>query len=74
MLSHVIQKRLNNGESTYTSLQNRPNSIQPLLYNNSECFFDITEGVSGIYSAYTGFDIPSGLGVLNCAGIINKLG
>jgi subtilase family serine protease len=76
MLSLVIQDRLNKRKSTYTSLQNRSNTIQPLLYNkdNYNCFFDITEGKSGQYVATEGYDIPSGLGSFNCARLINKLG
>ena len=35
MLSLLQQKRLNNRKSTYTSVLNKTNSIQPLLYNNS---------------------------------------
>jgi subtilase family serine protease len=76
MLSLVTQSRLNNRKFTYTSVANNYNSIQPLLYNqnNSDCFFDVTQGSSGIYSALSGFDIASGKGVLNTANTVNKLG
>ena len=76
MLSIVTQNRINNNRFTYTSVQNRPNSIQPLLYNanNSNCFYDITQGSSGIYSAAPGFDIASGKGALNQGITVQKLG
>jgi subtilase family serine protease len=76
MLSLLIQTRLNKRLSTYTSVQNSANLIQPLLYNieNRSCFFDITQGSTGPYIAHTGFDIASGLGVLNCRNLIAKLG
>lgn len=74
MLSLVTQSRLNNNRFTYTSVPNKYNSIQPLLYNNSNFFYDITQGISGIYSASSGYDIPSGNGVLNIADIIQQLG
>jgi len=75
MLSLVIQNRLNRKQSTYTSVQNNSNTIQPLLYNksNENCFFDVIEGSSGIYTAQVGFDIASGLGVVNCNQLINNL-
>lgn len=76
MLSLVTQSRLNNRKFTYTSVANKYNSIQPLLYNtnNSDCFFDVTQGKSSIYSAAPGFDIASGNGTLNVANLVNKLG
>lgn len=76
MLSLLTQNRLNKRLFTYTSVQNRPNSIQPLLYNstNSECFFDVTQGSSNIYTAGKGFDIASGNGVLKLNDIIKKIG
>lgn len=76
MFSVLTQRRLNNRRSTYTSVLNRSNTIQPLLYNsnNSNCFFDVINGSSGPYFAEPGFDIPSGLGVLNCNELIIKLG
>ena len=72
-LSLLTQDRLNKKLPTYTSVQDRLNSIQPSLYNNIDCFFDITEGSSGIYNANIGFDIPSGLGALICDKFINEL-
>lgn len=76
MLSLLIQTRLNKRKTTYTSLQNRANTIQPLLYNpaNSNCFFDVTQGKTGPYVAQSGFDIASGLGVINCSNLIANLG
>ena len=76
MLSLLQQKRLNNRKSTYTSVLNKTNSIQPLLYNSSNktCFFDVTSHSSGGYNAGVGFDIPSGLGVFNLTNVINSLG
>ena len=75
MFSLVTQQRLNDKKSTYTSVQNKPNTIQNLLYstNNNNCFFDVTEGSSGPYSAKTGFDVPSGLGVIICNNLIANL-
>jgi subtilase family serine protease len=75
MLSLLQQKRLNDRKRTYTSVLNKTNSIQPLLYNSSNktCFFDVTSGSSAGYSAGVGFDIPSGLGVFNFANVINAL-
>ncbi len=76
MLSVLTQNRLNNKKSTYTSVANNFNSIQPLLYNsnNMDCFFDITQGTTSIYNATTGFDVASGLGVLNLYSALQKLG
>jgi subtilase family serine protease len=76
MLSLVTQSRLNNRKFTYTSVANNYNSIQPLLYNrtNSDCFFDVTQGNSSIYSAASGFDVASGNGVFNVNNAVNKLG
>lgn len=76
MLSILTQSRLNNRRHTYTSVANRYNSIQPLLYNsnNSDCFFDVTQGSSAGFSATTGFDIASGIGVLNTSRMVQKLG
>ena len=75
MLSLLTQSRLNQNKFTYTSVLNKYNSIQPLLYDssNKDCFFDILEGQSGIYKATEGFDIASGNGVLNVENIINNL-
>lgn len=76
MLSLLTQNRLNENKFTYTSVLNKYNSIQPLLYelNNKDCFFDIVEGHSGIYKATEGFDLASGNGVLNVENVINKIG
>lgn len=76
MLSVLTQNRLNNRRFTYTSVANRYNSIQPLLYNsnNTNCFFDVTQGSSGGFSASSGFDIASGKGVLNVTNLVQKLG
>jgi len=73
MLSLVTQRRLNNRKSTYTSVSNKVNSIQPLLYNNGNSFFDVTQGSSGPYVAKPGFDNASGLGVLICNDLVNIL-
>jgi subtilase family serine protease len=73
MLSLVTQRRLNNRKSTYTSVSNKVNSIQPLLYNNGSSFFDVTQGSSGPYVAKPGFDNASGLGVLICNDLVNIL-
>lgn len=76
MLSVLTQDRLNNRRHTYTSVANRYNSIQPLLYNsnNEDCFFDVTQGSSAGFFATPGFDIASGKGVLNISNMIQKLG
>lgn len=76
MLSVLTQNRLNNRRFTYTSVANRYNSIQPLLYdsNNTNCFFDITQGSSGGFSSTSGFDLASGNGVLNVDNMVKKLG
>jgi subtilase family serine protease len=76
MLSLVTQNRLNNKKFTYTSVLNNYNSIQPLLYNsnNKNCFFDITQGSSGIYKATEGFDLASGNGVFKLSDVIQKIG
>ena len=75
MLSLVQQTRLNSKKTTYTSVSNKSNSIQPILYSNTNktCYYDIVSGSSGGYSATTGFDIPSGLGVFNTTSIIQNL-
>lgn len=76
MMSVLTQSRLNNRRYTYTSVANRYNSIQPLLYNsnNTDCFFDVTQGSSAGFVATTGFDVASGKGVLNTANMVQKLG
>lgn len=76
MLSLITQNRLNNKKTTYTSVTNKANSIQPLLYNsnNFDCFFDITQGSSGSNQARVGFDSASGLGVMNEIISVGKLG
>ena len=76
MFSLLQQNRLNNRKTTYTSVLNKSNSIQPLLYNNSNktCFYDVVSGSSGGFAATTGFDVPSGLGVFNMNNIIQNLG
>lgn len=74
MLSILTQKRINENKFTYTSVMNKSNSIQPLLYNNINCFFDIINGSSGPYNANVGFDIASGLGVVNLENLIQTLG
>jgi subtilase family serine protease len=73
MLSLVIQNRLNNRKTTFTSIQNQINTIQPLLYSNQTCFFDVRQGRTGVNVAGPGFDVASGLGVLNCSQLINNL-
>lgn len=76
MLSVLTQNRLNNRRHTYTSVANRYNSIQPLLYNssNTNCFFDVTQGSSAGFFATTGFDVASGKGVLTTSTVVQKLG
>ncbi len=76
MLSLLTQTRLNNKKSTYTSVLNKSNSLQPLLYNSSDStsFFDVTSGITSVYIAATGFDIASGKGVINLPNVIQKLG
>lgn len=76
MLSVLTQSRLNNRRYTYTSVANRYNSIQPLLYNlnNADCFFDVNQGSSTKFTASTGFDVASGLGVLNTRKMVEKMG
>lgn len=76
MFSLLTQKRLNNNQTTYTSVINNANSIQPLLYDpaNSSCFYDITQGSSGGNNATIGFDAASGLGVLKSDNINTNLG
>lgn len=75
MLSLVIQRRLNNKKQTFTSVLDRANTIQPLLYsiNNQNSFFDITQGTSGNNVSNLGFDTASGLGVLICNNLVNNL-
>jgi subtilase family serine protease len=75
MLSLVQQKRLNSKKSTYTSVLNKPNTIQPILYNNlnKNCFYDVVSGSSGGNIATPNFDLASGLGVFNFANVINTL-
>lgn len=76
MLSLITQNRINTGKTTLTSVANKSNSIQPLLYNlnGSDCFYDVTKGKSGNYSAKTGFDIASGNGVLDTTKAIEMIG
>ena len=74
ILSLLTQKRLNNNKYTFTSVSDKFNSIQPLLYQNNSNFFDITEGSSSSYNASKGFDIASGLGVVNVEKLLQSLG
>jgi subtilase family serine protease len=75
ILSLITQNRLNKRKGTFTSVANKTNSIQPILYNlaNTNCYYDITQGSSGQTSSSVGFDAASGLGVLNFPNIIPKL-
>jgi subtilase family serine protease len=79
IVSLAIQQRINNNKSSLTSVTNvLSNSIklQPLLYNisNKKIFHDIVKGKDGIYSATPGFDLASGLGVINGQNLINIIG
>ena len=74
ILSLLTQQRLNNNKYTYTSVSNKYNSIQPLLYQNKNIFFDITKGSSSSYNAKPGFDVASGLGVINVEKLLQLLG
>lgn len=79
MVSLAIQLRINTNKRNLTSVTNvLSNSIklQPFLYNNlnKNIFYDIVTGKDGIYSATHGFDLASGLGVINCQRLINKIG
>ena len=75
MMSLLAQKRINEKKYTYTSLLNRSNSIQPILYNlaNTDCYYDIIEGSSGQNTSNVGFDVASGLGVFNVTKFIQKI-
>ena len=79
IVSLAIQQRINNDKPNLTSVTNvSSNSIklQPLLYNisNKKIFHDIVKGKDGIYSATPGFDLASGLGVINGQNLINVIG
>lgn len=67
--SHFQQKQLNNKRPIYTSVLGRSNSIQPLLYSKTNWFYDVVQGKSGSYSATRGFDVASGLGVIDASKI-----
>ena len=41
---------------------------------NKKIFHDIVKGKDGIYSATPGFDLASGLGVINGQNLINIIG
>jgi hypothetical protein len=76
MLSLAFQQRLNNNKRILTSINNRPNSIQPLLYsqlNKNTCFNDIVRGYAGQHKAIPGFDLASGLGSFNCKKMVDYL-
>jgi subtilase family serine protease len=75
MLSLVQQNKLNKKQSTYTTVLNKSNSIQPILYNsnNKNCFFDVTSGSSNRFTSGNGFDIPSGLGTFVMNNVLNNL-
>lgn len=76
VISLVIQNRLNNNKGTLTTIQNKKNSIQPLLYNKniySSCFNDIVNGYAGSNRAEVGFDTATGLGSVDCQNLINSL-
>jgi len=75
IFSLITQQRLNDKKHTYTSIANKYNSIQPLLYNllNTNSLYDITKGTSGNHFATNSFDIASGLGVINVDEFIKTL-
>ena len=76
IMSLITQDRLNNKKAPYTSVANKPNSIQPLLYNllnKPDSYYDVTNGSSSNNNATIGFDIASGLGVINVENIIENL-
>jgi subtilase family serine protease len=76
MLSLAFQQRLNDNKRLLTSINNRPNSIQPLLYsqlNKNTCFNDIVRGYAGQHKAIPGFDLASGLGSFNCKKMVDYL-
>jgi len=72
-LSLLQQQRLNKGQTTYTSVQQRPNTLQPLLYTKPSCFYDVVMGSSGPYTASNGFDVASGLGVPISSSLLSNL-
>ena len=73
MLSILTQNRLNQQKSTFTSVAEKINSIQPILYKNTTSFFDVISGSSSSYTAKQNFDIASGLGVCNLNSIIQQI-
>ena len=73
MLSLITQNRLNNNKKPFTSVQNQTTTIQPLLYSNQTKFYDVVSSSSGSYTAQSGFDIASGLGVLNFSNMLSFL-
>jgi subtilase family serine protease len=75
MLSLVQQKMLNANKPTFTSVSDKPNSIQKILYNLNmkNTFYDVVNGKSGSFSATAGYDIGSGLGVMNITNLLNVI-
>ena len=82
ILSLANQNRLNNSKPTLSTvgttypLQNflyeniyKKNQTYP--YNNN--FYDIQNGIDGIYKANNGYDVPTGLGVPYCNTLVNSL-
>lgn len=65
IISIITQKLINENKRTFTSVQNCQNSIQPILYNLINTFYDVTQGNSGTNQAKSGFDSASGLGVID---------
>jgi len=78
LLSLSIQKRLNAGKPAITSAfqSTKVNLLQNYLYKNllySQKFYDVSSGVDGIYTAGSGVDVPTGLGVPQITFISNDI-
>uniref|UniRef100_A0A6C0I755 Peptidase S53 domain-containing protein n=1 Tax=viral metagenome TaxID=1070528 RepID=A0A6C0I755_9ZZZZ len=84
ILSLVNQTRINNNQPLLTSIYSNQvaneYNVQTKLYNllnnkhkYNNCFFDIRNGVDGVYIASSGYDIATGLGSPNVGNIYNYL-
>lgn len=80
ILSIPFSKRSEMKKTPFTTINNVSNNLQSVLYslyNNQtlygEHFYDIKIGYDGVFKASSGFDLTTGLGVLNGETIANTL-
>jgi subtilase family serine protease len=89
IISNLIQTCINSNITNFTNfttILNKGNSIllQDILYKNiynnnlqnsiyKYCMYDITNGMAGNNSAGLGYDLPTGIGSINCNNLISTI-